>query len=85
MSISTTVISLKQQANFKRVSQLGIVLMIFASISMILSFLVSFPLAGYFTLMQQAIAHILTIVLAGVLKVGYVIYIIGRYERRLPF
>jgi cbb3-type cytochrome oxidase subunit 3 len=47
--------------------------------------MISFPFAEHFTIVQQAVAHIFTIVMAGVFKVGYVAFIVGKYERKLPF
>ncbi|PSW21182.1 hypothetical protein C9I98_04315 [Photobacterium sanctipauli] len=68
---------------FKKVSMLGGSVMLISLSILITSLLISFPLADHFTIIQQAIAHITTIVIAGVFKVGYVIFIVGRYERGL--
>ncbi|MBE1275604.1 hypothetical protein [Enterovibrio baiacu] len=73
-----------QGIDFKRVTQVGGVLMFLSALMMIGSLLVSFPFADAFSITHQTIAHIMTIVLAGVFKVGYVTYIVGRYERKLP-
>lgn len=72
-----------QHIDFKKVSLIGGVLMLLSAVLMVDSLLVSFPFAADFSIIHQAIAHILAIVLAGVFKVGYVTYIV--YERRLPF
>ncbi|CZF80842.1 hypothetical protein GCE9029_02228 [Grimontia celer] len=70
--------------NFKKVTQVGGMLMIMSGLIMVSSLLISFPFADNFSIFHQTIAHIVTIVIAGVFKVGYVTYIVGRYERSLP-
>ncbi|MDD1780201.1 hypothetical protein LRP49_03210 [Enterovibrio sp. ZSDZ35] len=69
--------------NFKQISGIGGAAMILSSAVMTATILISFPYAEHFTIIEQAIAHIGTIIFAGVFKVGYVTYIVGRYERDL--
>ncbi|BCL73061.1 conserved hypothetical protein [Vibrio nigripulchritudo MADA3029] len=71
--------------DFKRVSEIGGTVMIVSLLIMTATLLISFPYANHFSIIQQAIAHIGTIIFAGVFKVGYVAYIVGRYERNLSF
>lgn len=68
---------------FKTVSMLGGIVMVISLAVMSTTILISFPYANHFSIIQQAIAHIGTIIFAGVFKVGYVAYIVGRYERNL--
>ncbi|MEZ8083392.1 hypothetical protein [Enterovibrio norvegicus] len=83
--MTTKILSTNPQGiDFKKVTQVGGVLMFLSAIMMAGSLLVSFPFADAFSIIHQTIAHIMTIVLAGVFKVGYVTYIVGRYERKLP-
>ncbi|MEZ8093023.1 hypothetical protein [Photobacterium swingsii] len=70
---------------FKIASLIGGIIMVLSLIILTSSLLISFPFADNFTIYQQAIAHVTTIVIAGVFKVGYVIFIVGRYERGLAF
>jgi hypothetical protein len=70
---------------FQKVTRTGGILMLFSLTLMTCSFMISFPFAEHFTIVQQAVAHIFTIVMAGVFKVGYVAFIVGKYERKLPF
>ena len=72
-------------SNFRKVTKVGACIMATSFSLMIFTILISFPFAHHFSLLQQAIAHVLTIILAGFLKVGYVAFIIGKYERKLPF
>ncbi|SKA63838.1 hypothetical protein [Enterovibrio nigricans] len=69
--------------DFKQISVVGGAAMIISSAVMTATILISFPYADQFSIVEQAIAHIGTIVFAGVFKVGYVTYIVGRYERKL--
>ncbi|GAM57903.1 hypothetical protein JCM19231_1414 [Vibrio ishigakensis] len=71
------------QFDFAKVTRVGAMTMIGSALMMCISILVSFPLAENFTIIQQAVAHIGTIVFAGLFKVGYVTYIVGRKERDL--
>ena len=68
---------------FKTVSMLGKIVMVVSLAVMSTTILISFPYASHFSIIQQAIAHIGTIIFAGIFKVGYVSYIVGRYERNL--
>lgn len=71
--------------DFKKVTQIGGVVLVFSVTVMMISILISFPFASHFSIGQQIAAHIVTIVAAGVLKVGYVVFIVGKYERGLSF
>lgn len=77
--------SIEKETKFKKVSQWGAVLMTLSVLILATSLLVSFPFASHFSITTQVVAHIVTIIIAGVLKVGYVAYIVGKYERNLPF
>ncbi len=72
-------------SDFRKVTKVGACIMAASFSLMLCTILISFPLAHKFSLIQQAIAHVLTIVLAGFFKVGYVAFIVGKYERKLPF
>lgn len=72
-----------EQFNFAKVTKVGAMTMIGSALMMTLSIMISFPLAENFSIIQQAVAHIGTIVFAGLFKVGYVTYIVGRKERNL--
>ncbi|GEM79148.1 hypothetical protein [Vibrio superstes] len=71
--------------DFKKVTQIGGIILIFSALVMVISILVSFPFASHFSIGTQIAAHIVTILTAGVLKVGYVAFIVGKYERGLAF
>jgi hypothetical protein len=80
-----TTLTIDNQQVFEKVTTIGLIVMI-CSISIFTStLLISFPFAEHFSIMQQALAHIMTIVFAGVFKVGYVVFAIGRHERKLSF
>lgn len=69
--------------SFKQVSQIGVVTLWVSGVAMVVSLLISFGYAHQFSLGEQIVAHIVTIVAAGFFKLGYVAYIAGRYERNL--
>jgi len=69
--------------DLKLLSQLGMLVLVLSTIAMAVSLLISFVYQDHFTLGGQIIAHIVTIVAAGTLKLGYVAYIAGRYQRGL--
>ncbi|MUJ20084.1 hypothetical protein GNP89_14230 [Aliivibrio fischeri] len=71
--------------NFKKVTQIGGAILCISLIIMTISLLISFPFASHFSIMQQVAAHIVTIVIAAFVKIGYVAFIVGKYERGLAF
>lgn len=87
MSIESSIKQVKAIApiDFAKVSRVGVITMIVSVSVMSCSLLMSFVLPQYFTLLQQTIAHVVTIFAAGFIKVGYVAYIVGRYERKLAY
>ncbi len=80
-----TTLTATDTQKFKNVSIAGGLVMILSAMVFTSTLLISFPFAEAFSIMQQAIAHIMTIVFAGVFKVGYVVFAIGRHERQLDF
>ena len=69
--------------NFKRISDAGLWVLWLSAAAMVISLLISFVFHQEFSLGAQIVAHIVTIVAAGTLKLGYVAYIAGRYQRGL--
>ena len=69
--------------NFKRISDAGLWVLWLSAAAMVVSLLISFVFYHQFSLTAQIISHIVTIVAAGTLKLGYVAYIAGRYQRGL--
>lgn len=68
---------------YKTISSFGLVVMFSSLFIMTCTLLISFPFASSFSIVEQAIAHVTTIVIAAFFKIGYVVYIVGRYERGL--
>ncbi len=68
---------------FETVSNVGMLVIVVSALAMVASIAVGFVFTSAFTMGLQVAAHIVTIVAAGTLKVGYVAYIAGRHERGL--
>lgn len=78
-TLSNNLVVDADQINFDSCISIGNYLMIFALITMVSSILISFVFDGYFSLISQIVAHIGTIIAAGVIKVGYVIRCVGAH------
>lgn len=67
------------QINYKQCVKVGNALTVTALVFMLSCIFVSFIFEQHFSLTNQVIAHIGTIIFAGVVKVGYVIRCIGAH------
>ncbi len=65
-------------SNYDKLLLIANSLLILSALMMVVSITMSFVFPHYFTISVQVVAHIVTIVFAGVLKVAYVLRCIGR-------
>jgi len=66
-------------SNYKGYIELGNYLIVISLIIMTFSIIISYLLAEHFSLPIQIMAHITTIITAGIAKVGYVIRCVGAH------
>lgn len=65
---------------FKLLLNVSNIALVVTTLAMLLSVLVSYPYADYFSLPAQIAAHISTIVIAAFLKVSYVTRCLAQYN-----
>ncbi|NTS76765.1 hypothetical protein HR060_07765 [Catenovulum sp. SM1970] len=73
-----TLPSIPHALNFQRCLVAGNWLMLFASIFFIVSLAVSYPYAEFFSMTQQMTAHIASLFLPALIKIGYVMRCIAK-------
>ncbi|CAK4067689.1 MULTISPECIES: hypothetical protein [Vibrio] len=66
--------------NFKLLLNVSNVVLLVTTLAMLLSVLISYPYAEYFSLPIQIAAHISTIVIAAFLKISYVARCLAQYQ-----
>jgi len=69
----------------KTLSMFGAGLMLASGLALVLSILVSYPLASEFSIGAQVAGHITTIIAAAFFKLGYVVFAVGRHKRGMDF
>ncbi len=72
-------VALSPQVNFRRCVHLGNVLMLISFIVCAISILATFKYDNLISIQVQIIAHICTIIFAGLFKLGYVIRCVGQH------
>lgn len=78
-TLSNNLLIPTQEINLKKCLRIGNYLIASALFVMAICILVSFVFDQNFSLMSQVIAHVGTIIFAGIVKVGYVVRCIGAH------